>query len=111
MSEVLGKNKKELLKGMIEQLHQGADPQKIKAEFRTKIGDISPMEIAQIEEELIEEGMTKEEIQRFCDVHLALFQESLEKEEHIAPAGHPIHILMEEHRVLLQYAGELRDSA
>lgn len=111
MSEVLGKNKKELLKGMIEQLHQGADPQKIKAEFRTKIGDISPMEIAQIEEELIKEGMTKEEIQQFCDVHLALFQESLEKEEHIAPAGHPIHILMEEHRVLLEYAGELRDTA
>lgn len=33
------------------------------------------------------------------------------KEENLAPAGHPIHILLEEHRVLLEFAGKLRDAA
>jgi len=34
-----------------------------------------------------------------------------EVEKSLAPAGHPIHILMEEHRVLLEFAGKLRDTA
>jgi len=32
---------------------------------------------------------------------------SLEKEQTLAPAGHPIHILMEEHKILLHFADEL----
>ena len=31
--------------------------------------------------------------------------------EHMAPAGHPIYILMEEHRIILEFAGELKDTA
>ena len=33
--------------------------------------------------------------------------ESLEKETTLAPAGHPIHILMEEHQIMLHFADEL----
>ena len=33
------------------------------------------------------------------------------KNELLAPAGHPIHILMEEHKVLLEFAGELRNTS
>jgi len=33
--------------------------------------------------------------------------ESLEKEQTLAPAGHPIHILMEEHKIMLHFADEL----
>ena len=39
-----------------------------------------------------------------------VFDEKKE-EENSAPAGHPIHILLEEHRVLLEFAGKLRDTA
>uniref|UniRef100_A0A7C6ECS9 DUF438 domain-containing protein n=1 Tax=candidate division WOR-3 bacterium TaxID=2052148 RepID=A0A7C6ECS9_UNCW3 len=103
----MGKNKKALIKEMIRQLHKGADPNKIKEEFKDVLKDISPAEIAQIEEELIKEGMAPDEIRRLCEVHLALFRESLEQTKTIAPAGHPIHTLMEEHKIMLGFANEL----
>lgn len=111
MSEVLGGDKRTALKELIKGLHEGANPQEVKGRFAQVVRDTTPAEIAQIEQELIEEGMPREEIQRLCDVHLALFRESLEKEATLAPAGHPIHILMEEHALLLGFADELRDLA
>jgi PAS domain S-box-containing protein len=107
MSEL--SEKKEILKELIKRLHQGATPEEVKGEFKNAFAEITPMAIAQIEEELIKEGMPKEEIQRLCDVHLAAFREALESQEALAPAGHPIHILMEEHKILLKFSGELKD--
>jgi len=109
MSELLGKDKKETLKGLIRRLHEGADPQEVKAELGNLIKDITPEEIARVEEELIKEGIPREEIQKLCDIHLAVFRESLERSTPLAPEWHPIHILMEEHKMLLGFAGKLRD--
>ncbi len=109
MSELSGK--KALLKELIKRLHAGANLEEVKREFRGPLSLVTPTEIAQLEEELIKEGMPKEEIQRMCDLHLAVFQESLAKEQTLAPAGHPIHILMTEHKLLLQFAEELRGAA
>ena len=107
MGELFG-DKKEILKELIKRLHGGVDPEEVKEKFKEALKDTGPTEIAQVEEELIKEGMPREEIQRLCDVHLAVFRESLEKEKALAPAGHPIHVLMEEHEMLLEFAGELR---
>ncbi|MFQ6083565.1 MAG: DUF438 domain-containing protein [Candidatus Aminicenantia bacterium] len=111
MNDLFGEkeDKKEVLKGLIKRLHEGANPEEIKEKFKEVIKGITPAEIAQIEEELIKEGMPREEVQRLCDVHLAVFREPLEKEKTLAPAGHPIHILMEEHKMLLKFADELRN--
>ena len=100
-------SRKEALKTLIKRLHDGADPKEVKETFKEVLADVTPPEIARVEQELIQEGMPSEEIRRLCDVHLAVFQESLDSEEHLAPAGHPIHILMEEHSALLRLAGEL----
>ena len=81
MSGVFGKNKKQMLKDLIKQLHAGANPDEVKEKFRRHFEGIGSPEIAQIEEELIKEGMPAEEIHRLCDVHLAVFRESLEKQE------------------------------
>lgn len=107
MSELFSnKNRKEHLKTMITRLHEGEPPEKIKEEFKQVLATVTPDEIAHIEEELIKEGVSQEEIQKLCDVHLAVFQESLG--EMSVPEGHPIHILMEEHKLLLQYANDAR---
>ncbi|MBM4446036.1 MAG: DUF438 domain-containing protein [Chloroflexi bacterium] len=107
----MAEGRKEILKGLLKKLHEGADPEQMKEEFKKTLGDVPPTEIAAVEEELIKEGMPREEIQKFCDVHLAVLKESLEKKETLAPAGHPIHILMEEHKLLLQFADELKNIA
>jgi PAS domain S-box-containing protein len=103
--------KKQILKGLIERLHQGANPDEIKDKFKEILKDVTPTEIAKIEDELIKEGMSADEIQKLCDVHLAVFKESLEKEKVKAPPGHPINILMEEHRIMLNFADTLKNLA
>src|SRR4030042_6345212 len=107
----MAEDRKQVLKGLLKRLHEGADPEQIKEEFKRTLGDVPATEMAQVEEELIKEGTTREQIQKFCDVHLAVLKESVEKEGPLAPAGHPIRILMEEHKMLLQFADELKNVA
>jgi len=103
----LAEDKKRMLKELITQLHAGASQQGVKERFKNVLEGISPLEIAKIEQELIMEGVPREEIQRLCDVHLAVFREQLEKQKLEIPLGHPINILMEEHKILLQFLEKL----
>ncbi len=107
MSEMLSSHRKEALKSILRRIHAGESPETLQEEFRKAVGQITPLEIAQIEEELVREGVSPEEIRKLCDLHLALFHESLEKEEFLAPEWHPIGILMAEHRELLKIAEQL----
>lgn len=92
--------KKQLIKDLIQQLHAGVSPDEVKEKFKGVLKDISPAEIAKVEEELINEGLPREEIQKLCEVHLAVFRESLEKPKSQVPPGHPIHILLKEHELV-----------
>lgn len=103
------KKNKEAIKKLIKKLHDGEDSQKVKEEFKDIIKNLSSLEIAQAEEQLIKEGMPAEQILHMCDVHLAVLQETLEEEQDLAPEGHPIHILMQEHVILLENVNRLRD--
>ncbi len=100
--------KREAMKKMIKSLHEGARPEEVKKKFEDLFGDVSATEIGQIEQELINEGMPREEIHRLCDVHLAIMKESIDQEKVLAPAGHPVRILMEEHTLLLEFASQLK---
>ena len=102
MSELL-KNKKRMLKELIMELHAGAHPDEMKEKFKEALEGIDPLEISKIEEELIKEGMPSEEVRRLCDVHLAVFRESLEKAKGDLPSGHPIHILLKEHELVKKF--------
>jgi PAS domain S-box-containing protein len=103
----MDESKKKMLKEIIKQLHSGAPPDEVKERFRQVLEGVSSEEIAKIENELVKEGMPREEIQRLCDVHLAVFREQLEKQRLNVPMGHPISILMEEHKIMLQLAEKL----
>ena len=92
--------KKQMLKDLIQQLHAGVSPDEVKEKFKAVLKDIGPAEIAQVEEELINEGLPRQEIQKLCELHLAVFRESLEKPKIEVPPGHPIHILLKEHKLV-----------
>ena len=100
-------DKKRMLKEIIKQLHDGVPPQEVKEKFKQILRGTSSEDIARIEQELVKEGMPREELQRLCDIHLAVFGEQLEKQELQTPPGHPISILMEEHKMLTQRAERL----
>jgi PAS domain S-box-containing protein len=108
MSEFLI-DKKKMLKELIKQLHLGVSPDVIKDKFKEVLKDTSPEDISKIEEELIKDGMPREEIQRLCNVHLAVFKESIEKEKILPQQGHPVHTLMEEHKILLQFTENMKN--
>ncbi|NNG08100.1 MAG: DUF438 domain-containing protein [Desulfobacteraceae bacterium] len=93
------KAREEALKGIIRDLHKGEDMENLKKRFQELIQHVSPSEIANMEQRLIEEGMAETEVRRLCDVHVAVFKEALEKHEIPgAPAGHPVHTFMLENR-------------
>jgi PAS domain S-box-containing protein len=118
MDGITDEGRKKALKEILRQLHAGIPPERVKERFRQFLQGVSPLEIAKIEQELISEGISREEIQRLCDVHLAIFKEQLEKQKvgvgiavEIAPSS-PIHILLEEHKMLqriTQKLGSLAD--
>jgi DUF438 domain-containing protein len=99
---------KDTVKGLIKQLHEGKNPKEVKARSQNILRNISPTEIAQIEQELVNEGMPQEELRKLCDIHLSIFRESLDKERIELAANHPVRLFMEEHRIILQYLEELK---
>jgi len=106
MSEIT-EEKKAMLKEIMRRLHAGASSNEVKEHFRQFLEGISSLEIAKVEQELIKEGMPREEIQKLCDVHMAVFRKQLEKQKTETAVGHPVNILMEEHKIMLQLAEKL----
>ncbi len=99
--------RKNQFKKVIEKIQAGDDTEIIKIYFSEQLGIVTPAEMAFFENELIQEGVSKEDTQRMRDIQLGLFKKSVENQEHIVPTGHPIHTLMSEHVILMEYANEL----
>jgi len=110
MSEIAEQRKK-IIKEVIKRLHAGASPEEVKEKFKHVLEGTSQEDIAKIEQELVREGMPREEVRRLCDVHLAVFSEQLEKRKLQVPLKHPVGILMEEHKIMLQLAEKLNTIA
>ncbi len=100
-------NNVEVVKEIIKKLHEGADPKEVQAEYSEFLEETTTTDISRAEEELIREGMPVEKVRKMCDVHIAVFQSQLEKNNDIAPQGHPVSILMSEHNALLEISKEV----
>jgi hypothetical protein len=93
------KERQEVLKGIIRDLHDGKDMEVLKQKFKELVSGVEATEIAQMEQALMNEGMPTEEIKRLCDVHVEIFKEALEEQDRPEPPpGHPIHTFMKENR-------------
>ncbi len=118
MSELINNRQKrqELLKGIIQDLHAGVNLEEIKSRFEDLLGAVvSPTEISEMEQALIDEGMPAEEIQKLCDVHVAVFREALDKQledavrlakEH-SPAGHPVDVFKKENQAIIKVLDQI----
>lgn len=91
--------RQEILKSIIRDLHDGEDMDILKQRFKDLIKDVDASEIAAMEQGLIAEGMPESEIKRLCDVHVGVFQESLEAQPAPkVPKGHPVYTYTLENR-------------
>ena len=101
--------RKRALKGVIRQLHEGKSVEDVKADFAKLLQDVGASEIAEIEQALIAEGLPEMEVKRLCDVHVAVFRESLdERGPSETPPGHPIHTFRAENKAAEAVLGELQ---
>ena len=110
MTEIPDKQKKkEIMKDIIRKLHQGLTIEEAKERFEKEIGTASSTEIAEIEQALINEGVSPEEIKKFCNVHALLFQSALEKSiiKETSPS-HPVYLFKLENREIEKIADSLK---
>lgn len=101
--------KKEILKGIIRDLHEGGDVAALQARFAALVRDVSGGEIGAMEQELIDEGLPESEVRRLCDLHVKVFESALDARP--APAaepGHPLDTLAAENKALLDLIARAR---
>lgn len=103
MSELIqnNKEKQESLKNIVRNLSEGSDIKAVQKQFKKIIVDVSPEEIAAMEQSLIDSGVPVEHVQSLCDVHVKVFEETLsrQKTKKVLP-GHPVHTFKEENKAL-----------
>ena len=100
MSDFIDRAKRqEILKEIILELHAGKSVEEVKGVFAELIHDIDPSEISEMEQSLIAEGMPETQVKQLCDVHVAVFRESLDAQAQTRPEtipGHPVHTFLAE---------------
>jgi len=113
MSEFINNytRRKEILKGALRQIHEGKPYEQVKETFAEILKNASVQEIAEIEQTLIAEGIPVEDIQYLCDVHVAMFRESLDKQNlpEMTP-GHPIYTFRAENELANLALNDARSS-
>jgi PAS domain S-box-containing protein len=113
MAEGIGKEqKKDIMKDIIRKLHEGLSLEEAKNRFEKEIGNVTSTEIAEIEQGLMNEGISPDEIKKFCNVHALLFQSALEKsmDKEESPA-HPVYLMKQDNREIEKIIAALKEVA
>lgn len=106
-----GISKKEVIKDILKKLNQGMSFEEAKREVVNKIGNIESEELFEIEQELINEGISPDEIKRFCNVHALLFEGMFEnKISDPQTPSHPVNLFKAENREIEKRTKALRDA-
>ncbi len=112
MSEYINNRemRKNTIKEIIRQLHEGKTVEEVKALFEASFEGVSASEISEAEGALIAEGLPVEEVQRLCDVHASVFKGSIEEihqeQDQTDIPGHPLYVLKRENRELERIMAE-----
>ena len=104
MSELINNSekRKELLKHMILQLHQGEAPDEVRNQLIRLMSKIPYGEVVEVEQELISEGvLSDEEVLKFCDLHTQALEGHIDQSSaKEIPEGHPVDVFIQENREL-----------
>jgi DUF438 domain-containing protein len=103
MSELIdnSEKRKELLKHMILQLHEGTAPEAVRQQLIRLLGKVPYNDVVEVEQELIKEGLPEKEVLKLCDIHTMALNGVLDlSQAKIAPPGHPVHTFQQENRAL-----------
>lgn len=110
MSELINnsQSRKELLKHMILQLHEGVAPEVVRKRMVELMSKIPYGEVVEVEQELISEGLPESEVLRLCDIHTEALDGMIDLSGmKIVPPGHPVDTFKQENRELGKVIDEL----
>ncbi len=103
MSELLDNRAQRIrtLKDIIRRLHEGQAPEQAKAKLKELVQVCDSTEIAQMEQELMAEGITARQIMGMCDLHAQVLSEVIaERPVPLLPPGHPVKVFQAENAAL-----------
>lgn len=100
-------NKIDKLSKVLEKLNKGEITASIRGEALDLVKTITPLELSQAEQQLIEKGMKPEDLRHLCDIHMEVLKDELEKLRMKVSEGHVLHTLINEHDRILEFLTEL----
>ncbi|WP_242360044.1 DUF438 domain-containing protein [Anaeromyxobacter sp. SG17] len=104
--------RKDLLKHLILQLHDGVAPEAMQRQLQRLLGQVPYGLVVEVEQELIAEGLRPEEMTRLCHLHSAALQGGIDLSgARTPPPGHPARVLSEENAALAKQAHALEHVA
>lgn len=113
MSELLNNREHRIatLKEIILHLHRGEAPEQVKARLAHMVGEVDATEIAAMEQSLMADGMSPEEVKSMCDLHAEVLQDAVAKPaapREVSP-GHPVDTFRRENRAVESALGSARE--
>ena len=100
-----------MLKEIIRHLHSGEAPEEVRDQLKQIVRECDTTEIAQMEQELIAEGLPVEEIMSMCDLHSQVVQEILvDRPIPLITPGHPVQTIRKENLAIEEKVAELRSA-
>lgn len=103
--------RKEAFKEVIRRLHAGESVEELKNKFGHAIQGATAEDIADAERALISEGVSVGEIQNLCDLHVAVFRDSLDEEPTPESLpGHPVFTFRMENEVTMRLLEALEET-
>lgn len=113
MSELLNNREHRIatLKEVILHLHRGEAPEQVKGRLAQLVGEVDASEIAAMEQSLMADGMSPEEVKSMCDLHAEVLQDTVtQPKPRELPAGHPVDTFRRENRALEATIGTARQA-
>lgn len=110
--KTIDKRKKAIVTDIIRQLHDGLPVERARERIAREVGTLTSAEITTIEQSLMDEGVSPDEIKRFCNVHALLFASALEETAAVPDSpAHPLNVLRKENRAIEGILASLKTAA
>lgn len=90
----------DVLESILLELHHGATPESVQAEFNKHFTGVSAIEIAMMEQQLVygDSEITFEDVLKLCNVHAKMFEGAIDEATgaEIDQPGHPVRVMKDE---------------
>lgn len=99
MSELIDNaaQRQQQLKQLMMKLHEGSKPEDVRNQLLKLMGEIPYEDVVKVEQDLLSQGMSQQEILQTCDIHAAALRGAVQQPPDTdVPDGHPVHTFLME---------------